>query len=155
MPTQRAGSTQRSRYLIRKVEISRITLRDIGAKCGLSAAGVSLALRNHRSIPETTRERVRNAATALGYRPDPALAALNHYRRRRTFTAPGYVLAYVTCFEKRNGWQQMAFFRRAFHGAPEKADSLGYRMSMPGSVSRVSRRYGFPKCSRVAVSAAW
>lgn len=89
---------------------------------------VSLALRGHPSIPEATRERVRAAAARLDYRPDPALAALNHYRHQRIPTAPGYVLAYVTCFEKRNGWQQSPFFRRAYRGAFEQAEQLGYRM---------------------------
>ncbi|MBE7539227.1 MAG: LacI family DNA-binding transcriptional regulator [Opitutaceae bacterium] len=107
---------------------NRVTLRDIAARCDLSAMAVSLALRGHPSIPEATRERVRAAAMRLDYRPDPALAALNHYRHQRTPTAPGYVLAYVTCFEKRNGWQQSPFFRRAYRGAFEQAELLGYRM---------------------------
>lgn len=107
---------------------TRVTLRDIAARCDLSATAVSLALRNHPSIPEVTRERVRAVTAALGYRPDPALAALNHYRRQRSPTTPGYVLAYVTCFEKRNDWQQSPFSRRAFRGAFDRAESLGYRM---------------------------
>lgn len=106
----------------------RTTLRDIAARCDISATAVSLALRNHPSIPESTRERVRAAAAALDYRPDPALAALNRYRHRHLSSASGYVLAYVTCFEKRNGWQQSAFFRRACRGAFLQAESLGFRM---------------------------
>lgn len=106
----------------------RITLRDIAARCDISATAVSLALRNHPSIPESTRERVRGVATALNYRPDPALAALNHYRHQRSSSAEGYVLAYVTCFEKRNGWQQSPFFRRVYRGAFAQAGTLGYRM---------------------------
>lgn len=116
------------RYLIGKVKLPRVTLRDIGRRCSLSATAVSLALRNHPSIPEKTRARVRNAATAMRYRPDPALAALNEYRHQRNSQSPGYVLAYVTCFSQRNGWNRSAFFRRAFQGAHDRAEALGYRM---------------------------
>lgn len=110
------------------MRLPRITLRDVGKRCGLTAAAVSLALRNHRSIPEATRERVRAAAAALGYRPDPALAALNEYRHHRRPTTSGHVLAYVTCFETHDGWKQSPFFRRAFQGARDRAAALGYRM---------------------------
>ncbi|HRP04211.1 MAG TPA: LacI family DNA-binding transcriptional regulator [Opitutaceae bacterium] len=106
----------------------RITLRDIAARCDISATAVSLALRNHPSIPESTRDRVRGVAAALNYRPDPALAALNHYRHQRATSGQGYVLAYVTCFEKRGGWQQSPFFRRVYRGAFAQAGTLGYRM---------------------------
>ncbi len=67
-------------------------------------------------------------AAALNYRPDPALAALNHYRHQRATSGQGYVLAYVTCFEKRGGWQQSPFFRRVYRGAFAQAGTLGYRM---------------------------
>lgn len=107
---------------------TRVTLRDIAARCDLSATAVSLALRNHPSIPEVTRKRVRTVTAEMGYRPDPVLAALNHYRRQRSPSNRGYVLAYVTSFEKRNGWQQSPFFRRAFRGAFERAETLGFRM---------------------------
>lgn len=116
---------QHPRYLIRKVKRTRTTLRDIAVRCGVSATAVSLALRNHRSISEATRERIRAAAAALDYRPDPALAAPNQYRHRRASTARGYVLAYVTCFERRHGWQASPFFRRAFQGGRECAETLG------------------------------
>jgi LacI family transcriptional regulator len=64
----------------------------------------------------------------MGYRPDPALAALNHYRHHRVSKVGGYVLAYVTGFEKRYEWQQSPFFRRAYAGARERAESLGFRL---------------------------
>jgi len=42
------------------------SLRDIAGAAGVSAATVSLALRNHASIPETTRERIRAVAAEMG-----------------------------------------------------------------------------------------
>jgi LacI family transcriptional regulator len=110
------------------VKVSRITLRDIATRCGVTATTVSLALRNHRSIPETTRSRLQSAAKTMGYRPDPALAALNHYRHGGRTKQDGYVLAYVTCFETPDGWQQAPFFQRAFAGARAQAEALGFRL---------------------------
>ncbi len=107
---------------------SRITLREIAARCGVTATSVSLALRNHRSLPEATRRRLQSAAKAMGYRPDPALAALNHYRHGGRSNQGAYVLAYVTCFGEREGWRQAPFFHRAFAGARAQAEALGFRL---------------------------
>lgn len=46
------------------------TLRDLGRHLGLSVTQVSRALNNHDDVSEDTRERVREAARALGYQPN-------------------------------------------------------------------------------------
>lgn len=65
------------------------TLADIARKIGMSTATVSMAMRNNPRISRKTRARVKKAAKALGYRPDPLLAALvarkNCGRTARTF----------------------------------------------------------------------
>jgi len=48
-----------------------VNQQDIARELGLSQTAVSLALRNHPSIPETTVRSVRATARRLGYRPDP------------------------------------------------------------------------------------
>ena len=53
-----------------------VTLQDIANRTGYARSTVSLALRNHPSIPEATRERIRQAAEELHYRPNPLVAAL-------------------------------------------------------------------------------
>lgn len=59
---------------------SKVTLRDVAARAGLSVSAASLALSGHPSIPEATRQRVRAAAGALGYRPNAAARALRTQR---------------------------------------------------------------------------
>lgn len=60
------------------------TLRSLAAEAGVSAMTVSLALRNHPSIPRTTRARLQALARERKYHPDPALAKLmRHLRQRR------------------------------------------------------------------------
>lgn len=60
------------------------TLADIAAKAGVHVTTVSLALRDHPSIPPVTRTRIRTVARELGYRRDPLLDALNFHRARQT-----------------------------------------------------------------------
>jgi LacI family transcriptional regulator len=60
----------------------RITLKDIASKAGVTVACVSLALRDSSQIAAATKARIRGLADKLGYRPDPALAALAAYRSR-------------------------------------------------------------------------
>ncbi len=58
----------------------RITQKHIAEAAGVSKSAVSLALRNHPSLPRATRERIRRLADRMGYYPDPALSALMGYR---------------------------------------------------------------------------
>jgi LacI family transcriptional regulator len=52
------------------------TLQDIGRRLGVSSTTVSLALRNHPRIPESTRIKVRKLIEELNYQPDPVARAL-------------------------------------------------------------------------------
>ena len=60
----------------------RIRLKDIAEKAGLSVAAVSMALKDHRSLPASTIKKVKALAKKMGYAPDPALSALAAYRSR-------------------------------------------------------------------------
>ena len=72
------------------------TQRDIAAEAGVCVATVSLALRNHPSIPEATREEIREVAERLGYQPNPRVAELmGHIRRNRSADALGETAALV------------------------------------------------------------
>lgn len=72
---------------------ARPTLRDVAREIGLSTATISLALRDSPHVPPATRERVKQAARALGYRSDPMLAALAAHRWRRRPVPSGSTLA--------------------------------------------------------------
>lgn len=61
----------------------RVTQKDIARAAGVSHAAVSLALRDHHSIPKPTRERIKELAQKMGYVPDPMLAGLAAYRMSR------------------------------------------------------------------------
>ncbi|EIP99911.1 transcriptional regulator [Opitutaceae bacterium TAV1] len=64
------------------------TLQDIADRTGFSRSAVSLALRGHPSLPAATRDAICKAAAAIGYRPNPLVAALMaQLRDRRRQTA--------------------------------------------------------------------
>jgi len=58
----------------------RIRLADVAKEAGISAAAVSLALKNHPRISEKTKARVQKICKDLGYQPDPVAKALVNKR---------------------------------------------------------------------------
>src|SRR5919202_4352927 len=60
----------------------RVTSADVAREAGVSRATVSYVLNAvpHQKIPETTRQRILDAAARLGYAPSPAARALRSGR---------------------------------------------------------------------------
>jgi LacI family transcriptional regulator len=99
----------------------------LAKRLGVSHTTVSLALREHASIPQKTQSRVKALARKLGYRPDPMLSALVAYRhgmRLRTFQG---VLGWLTNYPTEGGWavgQQVGYHA----GVRQRAKELGYEL---------------------------
>lgn len=107
--------------------MQRVTLADIAERVGLSKSAVSQALRGNPRIPEATARRVRAAAEALDYAPDPALRALSmHKRQRRGETFRGEVIALISRGPKPAPWKRRLFVRNFKEGIEERAAQLGY-----------------------------
>lgn len=104
----------------------RVSQRDIASLAGVSPMTVSLALRGHASIPAETRTRIQKIADKAGYRPDPALSALNAYRISGQQARFQEVIAWVTAFDGRDDWRSMVQTEAYFRGAAERAERLGY-----------------------------
>jgi len=106
----------------------RVTLADIAVKAGVHVTTVSLALRNHPRLPESTRQRIHLLAQELGYRPDPLLRALIAYRgkvmARRNTPTLAYVTNWATCW----GWKKVTAHPDFFAGAQAMANQLGYKL---------------------------
>lgn len=106
----------------------RVTLADIAKRAEVHVTTVSLAMRNHPRLPETTRKRIQALAEEMGYRPDPIMRALVAYRgkimeRRNTPT-----LAYVTNWTTRWGWKKVTAHPDFYAGAEAMAKQLGYKL---------------------------
>lgn len=106
----------------------RVTLSDIAAKAGVHVTTVSLALRNHPRLPESTRRRIQDLAKKMGYTPDPLLRALVAYRggviKRRNSPTLAYVTNWATCW----GWKETTAHPDFYAGALSKAQELGYKL---------------------------
>lgn len=106
----------------------RPTLKDVAARTKLSVAAVSMALRDHRSLPASTIARVKKAAAALGYAPDPALSALAAHRMRLRVRRDFSVIALVSNWPRRDDWLRRESAQRLIAGATERARTLGYTL---------------------------
>lgn len=104
----------------------RVTITDVAKRAGVHYTTVSMALRNHPRLPAATRQRLRDLAEEMGYRPDPVLQALMDYRGQRTPRRQIATLAYVTNHATRWGWKQAWADAEYFAGASHRALQLGY-----------------------------
>lgn len=104
-------------------------LQDIADQAGLSKATVSLALRNHPSIPPPTRERVQKLAEQMGYRPNPLVSALMTYQRSTQPSRPtGLTLAIVIDFPRGAATWRRYLSEDLLRNAGARARQLGYEV---------------------------
>ena len=67
---------------------TRVSLRAISEKTGVTRMAVSLALRGKPGVSAATREKVAAAARELGYAPDPEVSKLMAHIRSRSAAQP-------------------------------------------------------------------
>ena len=105
-----------------------VTLRDIARRLDVSHTTISRALRNDLEISKVTRERVQTVAREMGYRPDPMLSALAHYRRSKTKLPVAAELAWFNHWPNPNKLRSFKEFNLYWQGAFEEADRCGFRL---------------------------
>ena len=103
-------------------------MRDVARLVGVHASTVSLALRDHPSIPPATRERVRRAAERLGYQAHPLVSALMSFRRSARGGPRHTTLAFVTTSRPTNAWRESRTLRDQLAGAQDRAQMQGYHI---------------------------
>ncbi len=106
----------------------RITYRDIAEALGVSKMTVSYSLRNDPRIPEATRIRVQEKAEEMGYRPDPMLSALTHYRHENHTSETRAVFAWINFCRRPEMQRKQKLFNLYWEGAQRKARQLGFRL---------------------------
>ena len=105
-------------------------MKQIAEVAGVHPTTVSMALRNHPRIPESTRIRLRKLAEKMGYVPDPMLASLNAYRHNQSKKKFLGKIAWLNiCINP--DWPTRTFFvREYFTGASDRAKQLGYELEV-------------------------
>lgn len=119
--------------------------REIGARAGISAMTVSRVMRKSPGVSEETRQRVLEAAEALGYRPDPLHAAFMHRLRHGRQADGATVIAYLTTHLTDSPMESFPYIRNIRLGAENRCRNLGYRLeefrlpSVGGNPSRLAQ----------------
>jgi DNA-binding LacI/PurR family transcriptional regulator len=96
----------------------------------VSRATVSLALRNHPSIPASTREQIQRIAKEAGYHPSALVSTMLAQVRRRQPAKQRVTIAWLSA--QRLPTDRLAdeypFVADLFAGARRRAEELGYRI---------------------------
>lgn len=104
-------------------------MKSVAEAAGVSVVTVSLALRNHPSIPAKTRARIQRVATRLGYRTNPMVAALMSQLRSARAAKGAPVIAFLVFHPKPERFAQRDFWLGALYaGAEARAQRLGYKL---------------------------
>lgn len=106
----------------------RITLRDMARQLDVSHTTVSRALKNDFEISPTMRKKIQSHARKVGYRPDPMLNALAHYRRSRNALPIGAELAWLNHWPRPEQLLQFREFKLYWEGAFAEAERCGFRL---------------------------
>jgi transcriptional regulator with XRE-family HTH domain len=106
----------------------RVTLRGIARLLGVSHATVSLALRGSPRISVARRSEVLQVAERLGYRPDPMLSALRHYRRTVGRPSIQAEIAWLNFWPQPGRLRSFREFDGYWRGALAMAEAQGYRL---------------------------
>src|SRR5450759_3388738 len=115
-------------FILPTLNTRRVTVYDIAKKLGCSHATVSLALRNDHRITPKRCETVKEAAKAMGYAPDPHLAALAAYRRRNAPATIRSALAWINHWDQPERLRKLREFDAYWRGALESAQRFGYQL---------------------------
>ena len=102
-----------------------VTIKDVAREAEVSTATVSLALRGSPRLSAATRERVVEVAARLGYRRNPAFAALGAMSHRHAASQQGVGVALVRQLSPTGHDYAMP---QVVEGIRERAASLGYRL---------------------------
>lgn len=103
-------------------------MSDIARAAKVHPSTVSLALRNDPRLPTATRERIQALAKAKGYRPNPMVSALIAERRKGKPQKYKSTLAFLTNYEKPEGWKFSPNYAELYESLQHYADIRGYRL---------------------------
>ncbi|MDL5055071.1 LacI family DNA-binding transcriptional regulator [Oscillatoria laete-virens NRMC-F 0139] len=99
-------------------------LKDVAIEAGVSIMTVSLVLNGKGRISERTRNRVKECAERLGYRPELHQSALRMSLLRTGRKIPFKTIGLVWCNHE-NSLNDISFFREMFDGMLSEAWNLG------------------------------
>jgi LacI family transcriptional regulator len=106
--------------------LQKVTMQDVANAAGVHRTTISLAFRQHPSLPVETRKRLLALAEEMGYRPNPLVSALMTELRGKRSEKQHEIIAYVTTYPADNPWRRYPSLREMFAGAQARAAKLGF-----------------------------
>ncbi|XHR31010.1 MAG: LacI family DNA-binding transcriptional regulator [Chthoniobacteraceae bacterium] len=101
--------------------------RAIAKAAGVTQATVSMALRNDPSISTETKERIREIAHQLQYRPNSYISSLmTHIRSGRPPQDKGCIALVVDAESEKNLHSQLETYKCQYNGMVRRAEELGF-----------------------------
>lgn len=110
------------------MKLQRVSLEHIAKLAGVHKATVSRALRNHPTIPKTTRDRIQEIARQEGYRPNPLVAMYQAQARSSRPTAMQSALGWLNDYPNAASWNEFPWLRGYLTGARQRCADMGYRL---------------------------
>lgn len=110
------------------VKLQRISLDHIAKLAGVHKATVSRALRNHPTIPKSTRARIQEIAQKEGYRPNPLVAMYQAQARSSRPTAMQAAMGWLNDYPNAASWNEFPWLRGYLAGARQRCADMGYRL---------------------------
>lgn len=107
-----------------------VTIKDIAKIAGVHFTTVSLALRNHPSLPEQTKIRIKDIAVKLGYVPNAVFSALTHFHLHGRIRAEAPRIAYIVNTPIESGREHSKSQCQILDGARAQAKALGYELEI-------------------------
>lgn len=102
---------------------NRPTIRQVAAKSGFAVMTVSQALRNDTRIAQKTREKIKQVAEEMGYKPNPVAQMMAASRgKRRTLGN----LACIMGHPDADPIHRNRMYELSFEGIKKRAEHLGY-----------------------------
>lgn len=105
------------------------TIKEIALKSGFSPSTVSYALRDNPRIPEETREKIKAAATELGYQRDAHLGQLMAHLKNRHGRSASCPVVWVNSTTNPAHWHETPWAREFYESACARAKEQGFALS--------------------------
>lgn len=112
----------------KKTPASNVTMADIAREVGVTAAAVSLALKNHPRISEARRKEIQAVAERMCYRPNAMATSLAYHKHDSCSIPTEAGLAWLNAWPAPEKLRRLPQFAAYWNGASKAAEKFGYHL---------------------------
>jgi LacI family transcriptional regulator len=105
-----------------------MNVRHLAKQAGVSAAAVSLALRDSPRISAKTKALVRRLAQEAGYTPDARIAQAMRHLRKPLAVRQHASFGVISFYDSPRPWERSRHLEKIHDGMQRRAGELGYRL---------------------------